>query len=51
MPAPSILGKLDLLEQEIRKLVNDGFGVYVFCDNKGQADRMKEILESFAGEP
>ncbi|MFH1276776.1 MAG: transcription-repair coupling factor [Candidatus Eisenbacteria bacterium] len=50
VPAPSILGKMDLLEKEIRKLVDGGFGVYVFCDNSGQADRMKEILEPFTGE-
>ncbi|MBM3321694.1 MAG: transcription-repair coupling factor [Candidatus Eisenbacteria bacterium] len=47
LPAPPILGNLELLEKEIRRLLADSYRVFFLCDNKGQVDRMREILEPF----
>ncbi len=48
-PAPPVLGSLDLLEREVRTLIERGFSIHLFCDNRGQADRMEEILEPIEG--
>ncbi|MFH1681837.1 MAG: transcription-repair coupling factor [Candidatus Eisenbacteria bacterium] len=47
LPAPPILGNLELLEREVRRLLADSYRVFFLCDNRGQVDRMRELLEPF----
>ncbi len=46
-PVPPFLGNVDLLRKEIGELVGRGEKVFLLCDNSGQLDRMKELLEGY----
>ncbi len=43
-PQPSFGRKLDLLRGELRRLGDLGYQRIVVCDNRGQAERLEEIL-------
>jgi transcription-repair coupling factor (superfamily II helicase) len=43
-PQPGFGRKLDLLRGELRRLAALGFERIIVCDNRGQADRLEEIL-------
>ncbi|MBI4364858.1 MAG: transcription-repair coupling factor, partial [Candidatus Latescibacteria bacterium] len=43
-PQPSFGRKLDLLRGELRRLAEIGYERLIVCDNRGQADRLEEIL-------
>jgi transcription-repair coupling factor (superfamily II helicase) len=43
-PQPSFGRKLDLLRGELRRLGELGYQRMILCDNRGQADRLEEIL-------
>jgi transcription-repair coupling factor (superfamily II helicase) len=44
----SYRGRLRRLRSELEELVGQGTGVFLFCDNRGQAERLAEILEETA---
>ena len=43
-PQPSFGRKLDLLRGELRRLTTLGYERIIVCDNRGQADRLEELL-------
>jgi transcription-repair coupling factor (superfamily II helicase) len=43
-PQPSFGRKLDLLRGELRRLADLGYERVIVCDNRGQAERLEEIL-------
>ena len=43
-PQPSFGRKLDLLRGELRRLSELGYDRVIVCDNRGQAERLEEIL-------
>jgi len=43
-PQPSFGRKLDLLRGELRRLAELGYERVIVCDNRGQAERLEEIL-------
>ncbi len=43
-PQPSFGRKLDLLRGELRRLSDLGYERVIVCDNRGQAERLEEIL-------
>ncbi len=43
-PQPSFGRKLDLMRGELRRLADSGYERVIVCDNRGQADRLEEIL-------
>src|SRR3990172_9290051 len=43
-PQPPFGRKLDLLRGELRRLADLGYERVIVCDNRGQADRLEEIL-------
>ena len=43
-PQPSFGRKLDLLRAELRRLEELGYERVIVCDNRGQAERLEEIL-------
>ena len=43
-PQPSFGRKLDLLRAELRRLGESGYERVIVCDNRGQADRLEELL-------
>ncbi len=47
MPTPPFLGNIELLRDEINDLVGRGFTVFILCDNQGQLERLRELLEAY----
>lgn len=43
---PSFNGNLRLLQEHFKKMEDDGYALYLFCETDGHAERMKESLES-----
>ncbi len=41
---PSFGSSVKELRSDLEKLSGEGFRVWIFCDNKGQAERLREIL-------
>lgn len=47
-PAPKVFGDLNLLTDEILKLHRQGYQVKIICENKAQAQHLKNLLPSCA---
>ena len=47
VPTPPFLGNIELLQGEISDLVGRGFTLFILCDNQGQLDRLRELLEAY----
>jgi len=47
VPTPPFLGNVELFQKEIGELVGQGFTVFVLCDNQGQFDRLRELIEAY----
>ena len=43
-PPRNIQGQLPLLEQEIRRLDDEGYAIEVLCETQGQSSRLQEIV-------
>ncbi len=46
---PSFGSSIKELREDLKRLGDEGHRVSIFCDNKGQAERLSEILEDRAG--
>jgi len=43
-PQPDFNGSFKLLRQDIKKHSEQGYDIYILCDNNGQRDRFEELL-------